>query len=96
MLSAQHPERKGHHLTDDELIAEMVLFILAGYDTSSNILSLSCYNFALYPEIQEKVYEEISRVCQSREGVTYDEMKDMPYLEACISETLRLHPPGML
>ena len=96
MLTAQNPERKGHHLTDDELMSQMVVFLLGGYHTSSSILSLLCYNLAIYPDVQEKVIEDISRVCQSREGVTYDEMKDMPYLEACISETLRLHPPGML
>ena len=96
MLAAQHPEKKGYTLTDDEVIAGMVLFMLAGYDTSSNILALSCYHFAIYPEIQEKVFEEISRVCKSNDTATYDELKDMPYLEACISETLRLYPPGML
>ena len=96
MLDAQSTERKGRKLTDNEVIAEMVLFMLAGYDTSSNILSLTCYQFAIYPEIQEKVAGEISRVCQSPDGTTYDEIKDMPYLEACINETLRLYPPGML
>ena len=95
MLAAQHPEKKGHKLTDDEVIAEMVLFMLAGYDTSSNILALTSYHLAIYPEIQEKVAEEISRVCESPDSVTYDEIKEMPYLEACISETLRLYPPGM-
>ena len=96
MLAAQHPDRKGHKLTDNEMIAEMVLFMLAGYDTSSNVLTLSCYHLAIYPEIQEKVVEEIQRVCQSPDGVTYDEIKDMPYLEAIICETLRLYPPGEL
>ena len=96
MLAAQHPEKKGRTLTDDEVIAQMVIFMLAGYHTSSNILTLSCYHLAIYPEIQEKVFEEISRVCKSKETTTYDELKDMPYLEACISETLRLYPPGML
>ena len=94
MLDAQHPEKKGHKLTEDELIGEMVLFMLAGYDTSSNVLGLTCYHLAVYPEIQEKVYQEIKNVCQSMDTVTYDEIKDMPYLEACISETMRLCPPG--
>lgn len=25
--------------------------------------------------------------------MTYDDMKDMPVLDACIRETLRMHPP---
>ena len=96
MLAAQHPEKKGHRLTENELIAEMILFLMAGYDTSSNVLTLSCYHLAIYPEIQDKVVEEIQRVCQSPDGVTYDEIRDMTYLDAFICETLRLYPPGML
>ncbi|XP_065055850.1 cytochrome P450 3A17-like [Rhopilema esculentum] len=96
MLKSQHPEKKGHQLTENELIAQMVLFLLAGYDTSSNVLCLTCYHLALYPEIQDKVYEEVMRICESKDTTTYDEIKEMVYLEACISETLRLYPPGLL
>ena len=95
MLSAQHPERSGHKLNDNELIAQMVVSLLGGYHTVSCTLSLICYHLAVYPDVQERVFEEISRVCVSHEKVTHDEFKDMPYLEACISETLRLYPPGM-
>eukprot|EP00112_Aurelia_sp_Birch-Aquarium-sp1_P007736 Seg1845.6 transcript_id=Seg1845.6/GoldUCD/mRNA.D3Y31 product="Cytochrome P450 3A24" protein_id=Seg1845.6/GoldUCD/D3Y31 len=96
MLAAQHPDKKGHILSDDELIAEMVLFLLAGYDTSSNVLSLLCYHLAVYPEIQEKLVEEIKQVCELPDTTNYEEIKNMPYLEACISETLRLYPPGFI
>ena len=94
MLAAQHPDKKGHILSDDELIAEMVLFLLAGYDTSSNVLSLLCYHLAVYPEIQEKLVQEIKQVCELPDTTNYEEIRNMPYLEACISETLRLYPPG--
>lgn len=96
MLDAQTQETKGHQLKDSEILAQMVLFILAGYDTSSNILGLTCYNLAVFPEAQERVIEEISQVCSSSETVTYEEIQKMPYLEACIAETLRLYPPGRL
>ncbi|XP_065055855.1 cytochrome P450 3A19-like [Rhopilema esculentum] len=94
ILNSQHPDKKGHKLTENEVIAEMVLFLLAGYDTSSNTLGLTCYHLALYPEIQERVYEEITRICESKDTATYDEIKEMVYLEAFVSETLRLYPPG--
>ena len=94
ILNSQHPDKKGHKLTENEVIAEMVLFLLAGYDTSSNTLGLTCYQLALYPEIQERVYEEITRICESKDTATYDEIKEMVYLEAFVSETLRLYPPG--
>jgi len=94
MLSAQHPEKKGHKLNDNELIAQMVVSLLGGYHTVSCTLSLVCYHLAVYPDIQEKVFEEISHIYASREKVTHDELKDLLYLQACISETLRLYPPG--
>lgn len=94
MLDAQDSSRKGHILTDNEVIAEMILFMLAGYDTSSNVLALTCYHFAIYPEVQEKAAEEVSRICNSAGEISYDEIKDMHYLDACVSETLRLYPPG--
>eukprot|EP00794_Sanderia_malayensis_P000606 gene606-1268_t len=96
MLDSQNPDNKGYNLTDNEILAEMIVFILAGYDTSSNILGLTCYNLALHPEIQDKVFDEISQVCSSNDSVAYDEIQKLPYLEACISETLRLYPPGFI
>ncbi len=94
MLETQSEDSKGHKLTDEEIIAQMVMFILAGYDTSSTTLGLTCYNLAVFPEVQEKLVEEIKQVCASEDSVTYDEIQKMPYLEACISETMRLYPPG--
>eukprot|EP00112_Aurelia_sp_Birch-Aquarium-sp1_P017611 Seg4099.3 transcript_id=Seg4099.3/GoldUCD/mRNA.D3Y31 product="Cytochrome P450 3A31" protein_id=Seg4099.3/GoldUCD/D3Y31 len=98
MLAAQDPEDKGYKLTENEILAQMVLFILAGYDTSSSVLGLTCYSLAIYPEIQERVYEEIKGVCSSPDTCTYDEISQnqMPYLDACISETLRMYPPGFI
>ena len=94
MLAAQDPDNSGHKLTEQEVVAQMIAFILVGYDTSSNVLALTCYHLAIYPEMQEKVFEEIKDVCSSPDTCTYDEINQMPYLEACISETLRLYPPG--
>ena len=94
MLAAQDPENNGYKLTENEILAQMVLFILAGYDTSSSVLGLTCYSLAIHPEIQDKVFEEIEDVCNSPDTCTYDEISQMPYLEACISETLRMYPPG--
>eukprot|EP00112_Aurelia_sp_Birch-Aquarium-sp1_P023103 Seg6750.2 transcript_id=Seg6750.2/GoldUCD/mRNA.D3Y31 product="Cytochrome P450 3A5" protein_id=Seg6750.2/GoldUCD/D3Y31 len=96
MLAAQDPENKGHKLTDNEMIAQMVLFILAGYESTSNTLALTCYNLTIFPELQERVLKEIKDVCSSQDTCTYDEINQMPYLDACISETLRLYPPAVV
>ena len=93
MLAAQDPDRKGHKLTDNEVIAQSMVFLLAGYDTSSITLSLTVYHLAINPEIQERVYEEVERVCPG-DTICYESIHELVYLDAVISETLRLYPPG--
>lgn len=52
------------------------------------------YEFAKHPEIQLKVQQEIDRVLKSAksEGVTYEMLNDLKYLECCIDEALRKYP----
>jgi cytochrome P450 len=49
-------------LTEDEAVAQAVLFLLAGYETTATTLSFVLYNLALYPECQEKLYNEVINV----------------------------------
>ena len=96
MLDTQsEPDSQGRSLTDVEIIAQSVLFINAGYETTSTTLALTCYHLAIYPEIQEKLYQEI-KTCWPKDGAlpSYDTVQQMQYLEMVISEVLRLYPPG--
>ncbi|KXJ25206.1 cytochrome P450 3A24 [Exaiptasia diaphana] len=98
MINATNPEEPDNHkLSDDDIIAQCVIFLLAGYETSSTTLALTCYYLAAKPEIQEKVQQEIDRVWPDEEEVpTYDAINDLHYLDMVISETLRLCPPGLM
>ena len=49
-------------LTKDEVIAQCLLFFLAGYETAASSIAFLLYLLALNPEIQEKLYEEIMDV----------------------------------
>ena len=49
-------------LTSDEIIAQGMVFFPTAYDTTASTITFLLYNLALYPEIQEKVYEEITTV----------------------------------
>ena len=49
-------------LTNDEVIAQCMLFFLAGYETTATSISFLLYNLTLNPEIQEKLHEEIMDV----------------------------------
>ncbi|KAF5361409.1 hypothetical protein D9758_006230 [Tetrapyrgos nigripes] len=51
-------DRVGYALTDRELISDMFMFFTAGYETTANTMSSVCAVLALYPDIQQKVFEE--------------------------------------
>ena len=45
-----------------------------------------------HPEIEKKILEEIDKVCGKDGEITFENVKNLSYLEACLYESLRLHP----
>ncbi|KAH9934038.1 cytochrome P450 [Epithele typhae] len=81
-------------LPDEELLAQISTFILAGVDTTSNALARVLEVLSLHPEAQERLRSEIleARTQYGRE-IPYDELNALPYLDAVCRETLRLYSP---
>lgn len=63
-----------------------------GYETSSSVLGFAIYQLAVNPDIQERLYEEISE-CLARHGnqLTFEALQEMDYLECVIYETMRMN-----
>ena len=49
-------------LSDKEIVSQALLFMVAGYETTSVLMSFFFYVMATEPTVQEKVYEEIRQV----------------------------------
>ncbi|KAL7295548.1 hypothetical protein TKK_0011189 [Trichogramma kaykai] len=79
-------------LTDTEAIGQIMIFFAAGQETTSAAITNCLYELALNQEVQETLYREIREVNDSPEGLTYDKLFDMPYLDMTFQETLRKHP----
>ncbi|CAG9809709.1 unnamed protein product [Chironomus riparius] len=81
-------------LTIDELAAQAFIFFGAGFETSSSTMSFCLFELARNQDVQRKVQEEIDRVMKTAgpEGITYDLINDMKYLDCCVDETLRKYP----
>lgn len=84
--------------SDDELVAQCLLFFLAGFETSSTLLSFLCNELALNPDIQEKLCREIDDTIEDMkaEKLTYEQLNSLKYLDQVISEGLRKWPPAMI
>jgi cytochrome P450 len=46
-------------LTDKEILGQAFIFLLAGFETTSALMSFFFYVIITEPVIQEKIYEEI-------------------------------------
>jgi len=81
-------------LHPDEVISNVFVFMIAGYETTSTALAYSTYILAKKPEIQEKVVEEIDRYNwkQMTRDELYDSATTLSYLEMFVREVLRMYP----
>lgn len=81
-------------MSEDEVIGQAFVFLLAGYETSSNTLAFTCYLLALHPECQSRVQEEVDDFFTRHESPDYTNVQELKYLDMVVSEALRLYPPG--
>lgn len=82
-------------LTEDEALAQCVLFFLAGQDTTSSVVSYAIYLLALHPDVQARLREEVDECFQNEgEEPSLDAVSKLKYLHGVVSETLRMFPPA--
>lgn len=84
-------------LSEGELVSACSEFLNAGTDTTSTALQWIMANLVKYPDIQDKVFQEIKQVVgEIKEGeeIREEDLSKMCYLKAVVLEGLRRHPPG--
>ncbi|KAF2894715.1 hypothetical protein ILUMI_11460 [Ignelater luminosus] len=88
-------KQKGQNinLSDEDITAQALIFFLAGFDTSSTAMCFATYELALNPDIQERLRKEVDAISNDKEGLTYETLLGMKYMDLVITETLRKWPP---
>ncbi|KAI0967161.1 isotrichodermin C-15 hydroxylase [Xylaria arbuscula] len=76
----------------DELIANATVIIGAGAETSASILTAVTSLLINNPHKLAKLNAEIRSTFTSQDDITAEAVSRLPYLVACIDETLRLFP----
>ncbi|XP_067627278.1 probable cytochrome P450 6a21 [Eurosta solidaginis] len=80
-------------LSVEEMAAQVFVFFLAGFETSSTTLSFMLYELALNLNIQQRLRAEIMDALEKHNNeVTYECVNSMPYMKQVIAETLRKYP----
>ncbi|OCL02955.1 putative cytochrome P450 oxidoreductase [Glonium stellatum] len=74
--------------------------VIAGSDSTAVVMRTVMYNLLAHQDSFNRVYEELINA-EKMTGLTrpfpkWSEVKDLPYLDACVNEAIRLHPPFCL
>ena len=70
--------------------------VIAGSDSVGTLMRTTMYNLLVYPHTLQKLYEELRSANLSQPFPTYSEVRNLPYLDACVQEGIRMHPPFAL
>ncbi|XP_045478381.1 cytochrome P450 4C1-like [Harmonia axyridis] len=90
LLLQQNMEK--NEWTDTELREEVDTFMFAGHDTTTSSVLWNLFVLGNYPEIQERVYEEIDSVFHGEERpIMPEDIAKMQYMERVMKETLRIY-----
>ena len=79
---------------NNQIVGYLMINILAGADTTAITIRSVLYYCLRSPQIWARLQKEIGEV---PDIVSFKHARALPYLEACIREAMRMHPPvGMI
>ncbi|CAG9838971.1 unnamed protein product [Diabrotica balteata] len=76
----------------ETIMSNVLLFLIAGRDSTTSIISFTLYEIAINQEIQNKLRKEVKLNFQKYGSICFEGVQDNKYLEMCINETLRKYP----
>ena len=88
----RHNDEKG--LSRHEIDVNMGDLIVAGSETSANMLSSAIYLILTHPAVHKKLEAEIRTSFKEKEYITIQSTLELPYLQAVIDESFRVHSPS--
>lgn len=94
LIDAAKNDKPSEQLSEDSVIGETMLFLFAGAETTSNSAAFALIALLQEPEKFEKLREEVDTLeyNDDNRNFSYESLKNAPYLNAVINETLRLRP----
>jgi benzoate 4-monooxygenase len=84
-------DENGQKLGKEELTAEALTQLIAGSDTTSNTSCALLYHCLTKPTVIKKLQDELDAALPDIDAVpTFASVRDLPYLDAVIKETMRI------
>ncbi|KAK9819257.1 hypothetical protein WJX81_005098 [Elliptochloris bilobata] len=89
----------GLPLSDEQLLPEVSIIFAAGLETTGHTIAWTLYLISQHPEAEARVVSELDAAgllvtgsCPHPRTLTFDDLGNLPYLSACIKESMRMYP----
>ncbi len=92
LLAAQKEQSDPKQFTDRQIRDEVMTLLLAGHETTANLLMWTFYLISRHPEVEQKVRMELDSVLDGRDPA-FEDLPDLVYTKMVLQESLRLFPP---
>jgi cytochrome P450 len=92
LLDARDPET-GAPMSNQEVRDQVLIFLLAGHETTSTALTFTMHLLGRHPDVQAAVHREIIDVLVSR-APRVDDIPRLNLTAMAIKEAMRLYPPA--
>ena len=93
LMDSRSKRESGKELTILNITSQAFIFFIAGFDSSSTLMSFVAHEIAINSDIQEKLQNEIDKILEDTNGKpSYEAINGMKYLNAVINEALRKYP----
>jgi cytochrome P450 len=93
MLMAVKDEETGETMSDRQLRDEVMTLVLAGHETTANALSWTFYLLSRHPDVERRLFAEISKVLEGRPP-SIDDLAKLTLCANVVQEAMRLYPPA--
>jgi cytochrome P450 len=88
-------QESGEPISDEEIRDQMMTMLLAGHETSANLLTWIFYALDKSPEVEQRFHQEIDQI-NFLEQMPFEVYRGLEYTHHIIQEALRLYPPAWL
>ena len=85
-LCRDRPNNHARKAADDEVLQQLRTLLVSGHETSATTLAWALFHIHTDTTVRRRLLDELA------EHPTPDQLSGLPYLNAVIAETLRLHP----
>lgn len=82
------------HMTEKQLRDEVLTLLIAGHETTANVLAWIFFLLAQRPDAEQRMHDEAKAVLGGRAGFGASDLDRLVYTRRVMQEGLRMYPPG--